>query len=300
MALKRKRCDLPAEAAAELPEEKKPKKQVVLSDLPAEAVEPPERAQALAKTKRTQALAKTKLRAAIKAQELMRLRVQQQRAVYMSHADYLKVYYANVKDAGGKQAHKQRRAAIKAQARAQALAKTKLRAAIKAQKRAQVLARSLIIGKDKASRRDQGATACSSIGKDTASRRDQFRARWSKHGCTGVGRACSARHGAGVLRFYRERVHGDNDVQVCAHAVRTSSNQQTGFGFFDMEGKCDKTGTVIGTGALLPYSASLAGTDRAGKDVQKTWRMYPLSGGAGATLKDCEVYLKNSTLNPKP
>ena len=50
-----------------------------------------------------------------------------------------------------------------------------------------------------------------------------------------------------------------------------------------------------GTGAQLPYSASLVG-----EDFEQTWLMNPLAGGAGATLKACQVYLKNSTLNPEP
>jgi hypothetical protein len=81
---------------------------------------------------------------------------------------------------------------------------------------------------------------------------------------------------------------GHNHVQVCAEAIR--KNEPTKFCFFDMEG----------TGAQLPYSASLAGEDVAGEDVQQTWLINPLAGGAGATLQACQVYLKNSTLNPEP
>ena len=154
------------------------------------------------------------------------LRVQAEQGAPLSKADYDKVYRANVKDAGGKDAHKQRRAAIKAQARAREYAKTKLRAAIKAQKRARALAKTKLWRKQLQQRRGE----TEQDGRNMAA---QVLAKLAE---PGMKKKC-----------LDSIASGDNDVQVCAHAVRsTSSNQQTGFGFFDMEGKCDKTGTRYG------------------------------------------------------
>ena len=176
-------------------EQKKPKQQVVLSELPAEAAELPEQK-------------KSKKPKQDRKEGLILLRVQTEQGAPLSTADYHKVYCANVKDAGGKQAHKQRRAAIKAQARAQALAKTKLRAAIKAQARARALAKTKLWRKQMQQRRATAETE-----QDGRNMAAQVLAKLAE---PGMKKTC-----------LDSIASGHNHVQVCAEAIRKYEKDPT-------------------------------------------------------------------------
>ncbi len=115
MAQKRKQCDLPA-AAAELPEQKKRKQQVVLSELPAEAAELPEQK----KPRQQVVLSELPAEAAElpeqkkprkskhdRLEELRLLRIQKEQGAPLSNADNAKLYRANVKE--GKKTRKPRK-----------------------------------------------------------------------------------------------------------------------------------------------------------------------------------------------
>ena len=112
MAQKRKRCDLPAEAA-ELPEQKKPKQQGVLSDLPAEALF-------------------RRLSAAEAERRLDQQRRHQQRAAVIKKAGMTHRTFRAQQKAG-----KAEKAAQKAQQKAQQKAEKAEKAAQKAQQKAQ-------------------------------------------------------------------------------------------------------------------------------------------------------------------